>query len=141
MPIIQYVVFKIGDREFAIEIDNVKTIEKITEITPVPGARDFVKGVINLRGEVIPVFNTRERIGLKDKGFDDESRIIIINVKDIEIGITADTAKEVIDVEDDLIDAGTEFAGGKGDNYIKSIIKFRERIIGVMDLEKLLNTN
>ncbi len=138
MPIIQYIVFKIEDREFAIEIANVKTIEKITEITRVPGAREHIKGVINLRGEVIPVFDTRERIGLEERDYDDESRIIIVNIGDIEIGITADTAKEVIDIEDGLIDANTEFAGNREDNYIKDIIRLRERIIAVMDLEKLL---
>lgn len=138
MPTNQYVVFQIENRGFAIEIDKVKTIEKVTKITRVPGAKDFVIGVINLRGEVIPVFDTRKRIGLGERCFDNESRIIILNIEDMEIGITADIATEVIHVDRDSIDGNPDFAADRDDGYIKGIVRLHERIIAILDLKKLL---
>lgn len=138
MLIKQYVIFRTEDREFGIDIDKVKTIEKITAITRVPGAQDFVMGVINLRGEVIPVFDARKRMGLKEREFDKESRIIILSIDDMEVGITADTATEVIDIEADLIDSGTEFTLSRDDSYIDGIVRVKDRIIAILNLEKLL---
>ncbi|MGI6703203.1 MAG: chemotaxis protein CheW [Clostridia bacterium] len=138
MPVNQYVVFEIEGREFAVDIDSVKTIEKVTEITRVPGTQDFVMGVINLRGEVIPVINTRKRMELEDRGFDSESRIIIINAGDGEVGITADSATEVLSIDRELVDADPEFFGGGNDSYIKGIARLGERIIVILNLERLL---
>ncbi|MDD2573180.1 MAG: chemotaxis protein CheW [Bacillota bacterium] len=138
MPVNQYVVFEIEDREFAVDIERVKTIEKVTEITRVPGTQDFVMGVINLRGDVIPVIDTRKRMDLGDRDFDSESRIIIMNVDDMEAGITADSATEVIGIERDLIDSNLDFSGDRDDGFIKGVARLQERIIVILDLEKLL---
>jgi len=138
VPVNQYVVFEIEDREFAVDIERVKTIEKVTEITRVPGTQDFVMGVINLRGDVIPVIDTRKRMDLGDRDFDSESRIIIMNVDDMEAGITADSATEVIGIERDLIDSNLDFSGDRDDGFIKGVARLQERIIVILDLEKLL---
>lgn len=134
----QFVVFKIGDREFAVDINRVNTIEKLTGITRVPGAQYFVMGVINLRGEVIPVVDTRKRMGMDSRYFDDESRIIITNTEDSVVGITADSATEVVMINEELIDRDLAFTGAKDDDYIGGVARLNERIIVILDLEKLL---
>jgi purine-binding chemotaxis protein CheW len=135
----QFVVFKIEDREFAVDINRVNTIEKVSSITRVPGAQYFVMGVINLRGEVIPIVDTRKRLGMGPRPFDSESRIIILNMTDYIVGITADSATEVVMVNSDMIDKSLDFTGGKDDGYIEGIARIDDRVIVILDLERLLN--
>lgn len=136
----QFVIFKIDDREFAVDINKVNTIEKIPCITRVPGAPYFVMGVINLRGEVIPVVDTRKRMDMNSKPFDDESRIIIINLEDCVVGITADSATEVLSVGEELIDRDFATTGVKDDDFIEGVARLDQRIIVILDINKLLRT-
>lgn len=136
----QFVVFRIDNREFAVDINKVNTIEKIPCITRVPGAPYFVMGVINLRGEVIPVVDTRKRMDLSPKPFDDESRIIIISLEECVVGITADSATEVVSVSEELIDRDFAITGAKDDDFIEGVARLDQRIIIILDINKLLKT-
>ncbi len=138
MPDNQFVVFRIEEQEFAVDINKVKTIEKITTITRVPGAQHFIMGVINLRGEVIPVIDIRKRMGMQPRQFDSESRIIIINLDDIEVGLTADSATEVVNIGQDYIDNNLDFAGDIDDSFIEGIGRIEDRIIVILDLKRIL---
>jgi purine-binding chemotaxis protein CheW len=134
----QYVVFDINGQEFAIDINRVKTIEKITPVTRVPGAQDFIIGVINLRGEVIPVVDMRKRMDMEPREFDDESRIIIVTVNEMEVGMTADSATEVINIEDEHIDNNLDFTRNIEHSFVEGVGKADNRIVVILNLEKIL---
>jgi purine-binding chemotaxis protein CheW len=134
----QYVVFNLDGQEFAVDINRVKTIEKVTPITRVPGSLDFIMGVINLRGEVIPVIDMRRRMGMKPGKFNDESRIIIVVVNDMEVGMTADSANEVINIEDDQVENNMEFSRNIDDSFVEGVGKAEKRIVVILNLERIL---
>lgn len=138
MPSNQYVVFNVNGQEFAIDINKVKTIEKVTPITRVPGTPDFVIGVINLRGEVIPVVDIRKRMGFEPREFDENSRIIIVGINDMEIGLTADSANEVMDMEQDKIENNLDFTRNIDDSFVEGVGKTEENIVVILDLERIL---
>ena len=92
----QFVEFKIGEEEYGIDILQVKTIERMMPITRVPKAPKFVEGVINLRGEIVPVIDLKKRFDLPSGETTDNTRIIIVSVDDITMGMIVDSATEVV---------------------------------------------
>lgn len=134
----QYVLFKLDNEFYGIDILQVETIEKVMDITRVPHALPYVQGVINLRGEVVPVINLRKRFNLPEAAFDEESRIIIVSIEDMIVGLLVDSSSEVIQLEDGDIDEAPELGDQKDKGYIKGIGKKENRIIILLDLKKIL---
>ncbi|MBB6216499.1 purine-binding chemotaxis protein CheW [Anaerosolibacter carboniphilus] len=135
----QYVLFKLDDEFYGIDILQVETIERVMDITRVPHALDYVQGVINLRGEVVPVVNLRKRFCLPEMPFNDESRIIIVSVEEIVVGILVDSSSEVLQLNSDEIDDAANITNNTGNEFIKGIGKHEERIIILLDLKKVLD--
>ena len=92
----QLVVFKLGREEYGVSILNVQEIKRITEITRVPYTPEFIKGVMNLRGSVLPVIDTKKRLGIENEEYTDDTRIIILKVDEVSIGMIVDAVSEVI---------------------------------------------
>lgn len=134
----QYVLFKLQEQEYAVDINKVKTIEKIESITRVPGAEDFVKGVINLRGEVIPVIDIRKRLSLGSIELNDESRIIIVKLEDLEVGMMVDSASEVVRIREEDIDKNPDYYSEVDECVIEGIGKIGDRIVVILDIPKVL---
>lgn len=133
-----FVVTKLGGEEYGIEIDKVQSIEKITKITRVPKAPSFVKGVINLRGEIIPVISIRMLLKLEEVDFNDDTRIVIIKNNDIVIGVIVDNANEVVEINDeniDSIDVNSNLY--KKESFIGRIGKVGIRLLMLFDIDKL----
>ncbi|MDK2917412.1 MAG: purine-binding chemotaxis protein CheW [Candidatus Petromonas sp.] len=137
----EYVLFKLEDEYYGIDINNVETIEKIMPITRVPYTQDFVKGVINLRGNVVPVIDLRKRLNLEEKPYDDNSRIIIVQIDDITVGMIVDSSSEVIQLNHDEIDESPSINIDNDDYFIECIGKKDNRIIIIINLHKVLNIN
>lgn len=137
----EYVLFKLDNEYYGIDINNVETIEKITPITRVPYTQKFVKGVINLRGNVVPVIDLRKRFSLTERSFDDNTRIIIVKLDDITIGMIVDSSSEVIQLKEEDIDESPSINSNTEDYFIKCIGKNENRIIMIIDLYKILNIN
>jgi len=135
----EYVIFKLADESYAVDIDHVENIEKHTEITRVPYTKKYIKGVINLRGNIIPVIDVRKRFNLKTKEVDKDSRIMIINHGELKVGLLVDVSSEVLQIEDENIEPAPKVTGAD-DDYISSIGKDNGRIIMIVDLDKLLET-
>src|SRR5690554_6462950 len=133
----QIVIFKLADEEYAVDITQSKQIIKPSKITPVPNTPNFVRGVINLRGQIIPVLDLRKRFDIDDVG--ERERIITVEVKDILIGLVVDTINEVLwyDVEKEM-EPSPAVDGAIRQEYIKGIVKKGTRLIVLIDLEKLL---
>lgn len=134
------VVFTLGKEEYGVEIEKVRTIERMLPMTRVPKTPKFVKGVINLRGVVIPVIDLRGRFGLEETAYQDNSRIIIVNQAEIEVGLIVDSASDVVDFDTDFIEEPPEIVGGIRAKYLRGIAKVGEdRLLILLDLQEVLN--
>lgn len=133
----KYVIFKLIDEYYGLDIENVISVEKMQEFTRVPNAPSYVRGVINLRGEVIPVIDLREKLGLELKSADENTRIIIVSESEINLGIVVDSSSEVLEIQRSLIDKPLA-SEEESNNYLKGIGKVDGRLIIIIDLEKLI---
>lgn len=137
----QYVVFKLDDENYGVPIKYVETVEKLTKITRVPNAPYYINGVINLRGEVIPVMDLRKRFGLEHISVTDDSRIIVLSVDEISVGILTDSCSEVIALDREQIDETYGLTISVEDDYVEGIGKFDERMIIILHVPELLKNN
>lgn len=132
------IVFQLMDKEYAIEVDVVESIEKLISITKVPRTPSYVYGVINLRGLVTPIVDLRERFGLEVKPLDDTSRIIIVSMEDFEVGLIVDDANDVIDIPMTSIEPQPEVVGTIESEFIAGVAKMENRLLVLLNLEKVL---
>jgi purine-binding chemotaxis protein CheW len=135
----QYVIFKLGKEEYGIDIMNVKEIGPYQESVKVPNTPAFVEGIINYRGNVIPIINLKKRFNLEDKGVTDNTRIIIINLNEKQVGFIVDEASETLRLDDDAIDPAPDMITGVERKYITGVGKQGDRLIILIDLEKVLS--
>jgi len=134
------IVFKLADESYGIEVDKVRTIERMSPVTRVPKTPPFVKGVINLRGNVVPVIDLRGRFGLPEVEPDDNTRIVIVNVADMEVGFIVDSANDVIDLTEDRIEDPPEIVGGVKAKYLRGVAKLDDgRLLVLLNLSEVLN--
>lgn len=134
------IVFKLGEEEYGIEVDKVQTIERMMPITRVPKTYSFVKGVINLRGVVIPVIDLRGRFGLPESEYTDQTRIIIVAVNEMEVGFIVDSANDVMDLNSDAIDSPPDVVGGIKAKYLHGVARIsEERLLVMLNLSEVLN--
>jgi len=139
---LKVIVFTLAQEEYGIEVDKVRTIERMVPITRVPKTPDFVKGVINLRGIVIPVIDLRGRFGLAETDYTENSRIIIVAANDLEVGFIVDSANDVMDVMSDTIENPPEVLGGVKAKYISGVAKIGDsRLLILLNLVEVLNRN
>jgi purine-binding chemotaxis protein CheW len=133
----EYVIFKLADESYGIDIDHVENIEKHTSITRVPYTKKYIKGVINLRGNIIPVIDVRKRFNLEEKEADKDSRIMIINKSDLKVGLLVDASSEVLQLSAENIEPAPRVTGAE-DDYVSEIGKDNGRIIMIIDIDRLL---
>lgn len=134
----QYVIFKLAGEFYAIKIENVETIEREMEITRVPKTHGYIKGVINLRGEIVPVIDLRTRLGLPFKQADNETRIIVNKLNDMMIGYIVDSTNEVKDIDPSTVEYSS-IEGNNTDTYVRGIAKDNDRMIILLDVDKVLS--
>lgn len=135
------IVFELQKEEYALSVDHVGAIERIQPITRIPETANFVKGVINLRGVIIPIIDLRLRFGLPEAKLTDANRIIIVHFKDKEVGLIVDGANDVIDIPQDSIEAPPEVIDSVDVDYIDGVVKLDERLLVLLNLEKVLATD
>lgn len=139
---LKVIVFALANEEYGIEVDKVRTIERLSPITRVPKTPSFIKGVINLRGIVVPVIDLRGRFSLSETAQTENSRIIVVAVADLEVGFIVDSANDVIDIDTDTIDKPPEIVGGVKAKYLRGIAKLGEnRLLIMLNLSEVLNKN
>jgi len=137
--LLQLVSFKIGDEEFGVDILNVQEINKMATITKVPNAPDFVEGVINLRGRVIPIIDLRTRLKLERKTHDKDTRIIVVEISGKTVGFIVDSVQEVLRIPMNITEAPPEIVSGVDSEFIRSVGKLEDRLLILIDLEKVLS--
>ena len=136
--VLQFVTFTLNDEEYAVDILSVQEINRITEITKVPNSPDYVEGVINLRGKVIPVINLRSKFGFEEKATDDNSRIIIMEIQGIINGVIVDSVSEVLRIPASAIEAAPEVASDTISQFIKGLAKLDDRLIILIEINNLI---
>lgn len=129
----QVVIFKLNEEQFAVETGKVQSINDAMEITKVPKAPAHIKGLVNLRGNVISLLDINLLLGTP-KQDEKQNNIIILEMEDELVGITVDQVDEVLDVEEELIEKIND--GKKA--YIEGVINFQDRIVTLIDIDKLL---
>jgi len=136
--ILQLVTFHVGDEEFGVEILEVREINRMMEITRVPHAPDFVEGVVNLRGQVIPVVDLRKRFALGAVERDKNARIVVVELGDRVVGFLVDSVSEVLRVPRGVVEPPPPIVGGIDSEYIEAVVKLDDRLLILLDLQKLL---
>lgn len=137
----QYVIFKLNDNEYGIDIMNVKEIIEYTDCSEVPNSPDFIKGIINYRGDIVPVIDLHKKFNISSTSITDNTRFIIFGLEDKQIGLLVDDASQVVPIDDEnvenapaiIIDSNTKFIGGIG--------KLNDRMVIILDLENLLSNS
>lgn len=139
--IYQLVSFVIESEEFGVDILKVQEIIRTVDITRVPKSPEFVEGVINLRGKIVPVIDLRKRFGMPRKEMDNETRIIVVELVDKVVGFLVDKVKEVIRVEKSVIEPPPELTTNINSNYITGVAKLQDRLLILLDLNKVLSSD
>lgn len=138
--LLQLVTFSIGEEEFGVNILKVQEIIRTMDITKVPRAPEFVEGVINLRGKVIPIIDLRSRFGLSSKPEDKDTRIIVIEINNIIVGFVVDAVSEVLRIPAGTVEPPPPVVAGVDSDYISGVGKLKERLLIMLDLDRLLST-
>ncbi|AWI06288.1 chemotaxis protein CheW [Clostridium drakei] len=135
----RFLTFSVGKESYGIEIKYVKEIIGIQEITEVPELPDYVKGIINLRGKIIPVMDVRLRFKKEPKEYNDRTCIIVIDVEEISIGLIVDNVSEVLTIEEENIVPPPDLKTGFHNRYVKGIGKVGNEVKLLLDCQKVLN--
>jgi len=137
--LLQLVTFKLDVEEFGIDILRVQEIIRIMNITKVPNSPEFVEGVINLRGRVIPVINLRKRLMLPNLEKDNKTRVIVVELSDKTVGFIVDEVNEVLRIPKSITEPPPEMTAGIDSDYITSVGKLEDRLLILLDIEKLVD--
>jgi purine-binding chemotaxis protein CheW len=135
----QLVTFKLGKEEFGVDIMKVQEIIKIPPVTFVPRAPRFIEGVINLRGNVIPVISLKERFKMETSGSTNDARIIVIQVNGRTMGVMVDQVTEVIRIPEDAIEPPPPVAVGIDSGYLRGVGKIEDRLIVLLELDTIID--
>jgi purine-binding chemotaxis protein CheW len=135
----QLVIFGLGTENFGVEISAVESIIKLQEMTKVPHAPGFVEGVTNLRGTVLPVIDLRKRFGLPKREASKETRIVVVNMADVKVGMIVDQVSEVLTIQSEIIEPTPPMISTVDTAFITGIAKVGDRLIIMLELEKVLS--
>lgn len=140
-----YLTFSLGEEKFAISVEHVQEVVELEQVTKVPNAPEYMLGIINLRGRVLPLLDTRMKLGLRRTEVTKKSRIMILDLtteedKSLQVGALVDVAKEVIELTEEDIQAAPDFENYKTQAPITGIVNNRGDITMVMDIARIFST-
>ncbi|GAB6040246.1 chemotaxis protein CheW [Endothiovibrio diazotrophicus] len=139
-PVLRWVTFRLAEETYGVNVMQVQEVLRVTEIAPVPGAPHYVLGIINLRGNVVTVIDTRTRFGLEPKEIDDSSRIVIIEAENKQVvGILVDSVSEVVDLRSSEMEAAPNVGTEESAQFIQGVASVGGDLLILVDLNKLLS--
>jgi purine-binding chemotaxis protein CheW len=136
----KYLSFKLGMESYGIDIKNILEIVELQKIIEIPDMPDYIKGVMNLRGKVIPVMDLRKRFSLEDRIYDDRNCIIIVKISNVSVGMIVDNVDEVLEIPQENIEPPPRFKSKSGENkkFINGLGKVGEDVKILLNVEKIL---
>lgn len=137
----EFLSFILDNEEYAVDILKVKEIRRYESVTRIANAPDFVKGVINLRGVIVPVLDMRIKLNLDAREYDEFTLIIVLNIADRIIGVIVDGVSDVMTMRADQIKLPSSMSEDAGIDYLMGIGDLGDRLLMLIDIEKLLSTN
>jgi len=137
-PVLRWVTFRLENEKYGINVMQVQEVLRVTEIAPVPGAPDYVMGIINLRGNVVTVIDTRKRFGLHSKEVEDATRIVIIEADEQVVGILVDSVAEVVDLRISEIESAPNVGTEESAKFIQGVASQDGELLIIIDLNRLL---
>lgn len=135
----KYLTFLIDKQFYAFRVNDVVEIIEMQEITPVPEFPDYAKGLINLRGTLIPVIDVRLRFCKNEMDYNERTCIIILNLRNIEVGFIVDTVDEVIDIDKTNISGVPNISDARARKFIEGVGKISKKIVMLLNAQKMLN--
>ena len=139
--ILQLVTFRVGREEYGLDILNVREINKVMEFTRVPEAPEYIEGIINLRGQVIPVIDLRKILGLEKQAHDKDTRVVVVDIAGKTFGITVDGVKEVLRISDNITEPPPDITQSLGAGYVTAVAKLDDRLLFLLDVERITSLN
>ncbi|HWP98606.1 MAG TPA: chemotaxis protein CheW [Syntrophomonadaceae bacterium] len=133
---LQVVAFRLGKEEYAVNILHVQEINRLLNITRVPRTEKYIKGVVNLRGNIVPVINLHTRFGLLPDGDPEDRRIIVFHFDELKVGVIVDEVSEVLHIKAGDIEETTKVYDSAHAEHIKGVAKVDERLLILLDLKK-----
>ncbi len=137
----QFISFSVGEEEYGLELLRVKEVIRIREITWLPKAPSFVKGIINLRGDVIPIIDLRDKFGLEAKENTAMTRVIVVEVEGRLMGMVVDSASQVVRIPADHIDPPPPVLGGLSQEFITGVGKLDDKLIILLNADAILTSD
>ncbi len=134
---IQLVTFFIGSGEYAVDIGKVQEINRYNDVTKMPNTPDYIEGIINLRGKVMPVINLAKLMGL-DGSFLKDSKIMIADIRGVTTGLLVDNVSEVLRISSTLLEPPPVLSNEKSGDIVRAIAKLEDRLLMLLDLDKLM---
>ena len=132
------IVFRLGEEYYGIPVSLVGSIERLQKITRIPKVPSFIKGVINLRGVVTPVMDLKVRFGMPAEAFNEQTRMVIVQYADKEVGMIVDAANDVVDITETQIESPPDVVGSIDKHFVKGVVNLKERLLIILDVEELL---
>ena len=136
-----YLTFNLGDEKYAIDILFIKEITGMQQITKVPRLPAFARGVINLRGNIVPVIDMRTRFGIPSRDYDDRTCSVVVELDGTWIGLIVDCVDEVLDIPDDNISLPDAVAHSNAGHFVKGLGRTKDTVVIILDVHKLLNNS
>lgn len=134
----KFLTFRLAEEEYGIEICHVTEIVGMQKITTLPDMPDYVKGMINLRGKVIPVLDVRTRFKIPARDYDNRTCIVVVNINDSSVGLVVDTVRDVANIPEKEIEPPSQIQKKTGNSFIKGMGKVGDEVKILLDVDKLL---
>jgi purine-binding chemotaxis protein CheW len=136
-----YILFEVAGTSYGVSSRTVQQIEMVEHITPLPNSVSFVDGVVFTRGQVIPAINVRARFGFERVPHTTRTRLIVTHHNGRTVGLTVDSAREFMFIQDSAIQPAPSSVAGLSGKYLKGIVTVKDRIVLIVDLEELVDTS
>ncbi len=134
------VIFRLGQEEYGVQVTDVQSIIPYEKAIKMPNTPNFIEGIINLRGDIVPIIDLKMRFNIIGDGIGSNTRIIVIRVRDKQIGCIVDEASQVLTIQNELIEPAPEIVIGIDRQYIVGVGKQEKRLIIIVDLNKIFST-
>jgi purine-binding chemotaxis protein CheW len=141
VPQVQLVTFRVGGEEFGLDVFAVHEILRYQAPTPMPRAPEFVEGVLDVRGTLVPIVDLRRRFETPDVAYDEDTRIVLVDFNDERLGLVVDSVTEVLRAPETAVSPPPAYIRGLAAEFVRGIVRVGERLVVLMDLDRILSSD